>query len=164
MTFRDGSSKPSWSDCRHFCEIGCNVYLSPERPRLCQVYECAWLKGYGRNRDRPDMCGLMVSIADIHGGTFVVAVEARPGAATGSGKRMLLQIAREIPLPIIIGDYMAQPPNDRGNRVAITKKLQPRARAMMGKHLTSLSPDLDIFELNRGSNGGGDGSPIRDAS
>ena len=71
---------PAWSDCPHQGEAGCGIYA--ERPRGCAAYTCAWVDGWGREReDRPDRLGLLFELAPGPvGGLEVRALELRAGA------------------------------------------------------------------------------------
>jgi hypothetical protein len=59
--------KPMHQDCPHLitdqrAHPGCAIYAA--RPRECASFRCAWLSGLLRERDRPDLFGVMVTGAD----------------------------------------------------------------------------------------------------
>jgi hypothetical protein len=56
----------------------CSTYQ--DRPGACQVYRCAWLEGYGDDSHRPDLCGIVVEVAEYPKGTpYVVFALTTPG-------------------------------------------------------------------------------------
>jgi Fe-S-cluster containining protein len=50
--------KPIRTKCEHECEIGCAIYEN--RPKTCQLFFCAWLRGFGTEDERPDKLGLFI--------------------------------------------------------------------------------------------------------
>lgn len=56
--------KPMHQDCPHLAApgSGCGIYAT--RPRECATFRCGWLGGLLRERDRPDLLGIMVTGAD----------------------------------------------------------------------------------------------------
>jgi Fe-S-cluster containining protein len=70
----------AFTDCSHQCASGCGEYES--RPVGCRHYTCAWIDGWGDDRDRPDRLGLLFEVAPGPvGGLAVRGVETRPGGS-----------------------------------------------------------------------------------
>lgn len=52
-------SKPRGVACAHCIpDKGCLIY--PGRPQGCRKFDCQWLKGFGRDKDRPNRSGVVV--------------------------------------------------------------------------------------------------------
>lgn len=86
-----------WSDCQHQRKQGgCGIYA--DRPAPCASARCQWLLGFGANRDRPDLCGLVVWLVEgVADRPFVVVHEVWPGASQrgrglGLVARLLLRV------------------------------------------------------------------------
>lgn len=76
---------------------GCSIYST--RPKVCREYECQWKVGWFTDEDRPDKSGLLVEYRNQQPlGMHVAFIEARPGAATSTqGKQMIESVAnREV--------------------------------------------------------------------
>lgn len=51
--------KPAFQRCTNqTTEGGCGIYET--RPEPCRLYRCAWLEGFGEERDRPDRLGVVL--------------------------------------------------------------------------------------------------------
>ena len=50
--------KPVYSWCQH-CEQGQGCRIYGDKPSSCNSFRCDWLKGIGREEDRPDRAGVM---------------------------------------------------------------------------------------------------------
>lgn len=55
--------KPLNTPCVHLVPAGCGIYES--RPQSCRTYDCAWLQGYLRDADRPDLTGIVWTFEKI---------------------------------------------------------------------------------------------------
>jgi hypothetical protein len=77
------AASPPWTPCQHQCSAGCAIY--DRRPAGCAAYTCAWVDGWGREReDRPDRLGVLFEMAPGPvGGLEVRAIEVRAGALEG---------------------------------------------------------------------------------
>ena len=93
-----------WSDCQHQRKHGgCGIYT--DRPEPCSSARCQWLLGVGANRDRPDLCGLVVWLVDeAVERPFVVVHEVWPGAAKrGRGPGLIARLVGQIgPMPAFL--------------------------------------------------------------
>lgn len=57
--------KPLGVPCQHLCESGCSLFGQSERPNVCGIFACNWLRGDGSVNQRPDrMKALPVLAAD----------------------------------------------------------------------------------------------------
>lgn len=86
-----------WSDCQHQRKQGgCAIYA--ERPTPCSSARCQWLLGFGANRDRPDLCGLVVWLVEgAADRPFVVVHEVWPGASKrGRGPGLIARLTAQI--------------------------------------------------------------------
>jgi len=88
----------------------------------------------------------MVSIDRLEGFDWITIIELSQNAALTSGKNIILDIISKVNLPAIIFDYETIPPKT-GDRIIISKKLEHRCNSVKGKFLTSLTEDVNIFEL-----------------
>lgn len=145
----DELQKPARTPCRHLSPAGygCAIYESSSRPKVCHDFQCAWRRGVGREEDRPDRIGAMVSINQIEDGLFALALEIQHGAILGSAGKMISQVARTTLLPVIVSDYESLPPNDKGDRVAAHHSILYRARRMLGPLIDWVSPDVALHTL-----------------
>lgn len=83
------------------CEIvkygkGCRDYK--DRPPSCADFECAWLSGFGRKRDRPDKLGFYLAGAThtVHKFRILNAIETHRGAAaTGRARRYIESLSKK---------------------------------------------------------------------
>ena len=57
-------SKASKQLCPMKVAGGCGVHASPQMPKACSRYACAWAMGYGKPSDRPDRSGAIVDFRD----------------------------------------------------------------------------------------------------
>lgn len=54
--------KPSHTWCPHRIKgIGCSVYKDPDKPAICDDFECSWKLGAAEEEDRPDKLGFYVT-------------------------------------------------------------------------------------------------------
>jgi hypothetical protein len=126
---------------------GCTIFGSPERPSVCTLFACAWLRGGGRDQDRPDRIGAMFTVNDIGGGIFSFAIETRPNALRTSAREMALDAARNLPFPTIAVAYGSLPPNDRGDWVIIRDELVEKYHRNVGPLIERLAHDVGMYEL-----------------
>lgn len=90
--------KPEWSDCAHARPgEGCAIYR--DRPKGCGHFRCGWLQGYGDELDRPDRCGVVLSINKD--GKIIQAIEVTRGAAdVGRGAALVRRIV-SLGMPVV---------------------------------------------------------------
>lgn len=143
--------KSAFQKCKHQCN-GCAIFGKPERPDVCNSYECSWLRGYGDEDDRPDKNGVMASITRMPSGLdFITIVELRTNAVLTDGKNMILDIINKVKLPALVFDYETPPPK-LGDRVIIHKNLEDKCNLLKGEFLMEFDKDISIYKL-RMSNG-----------
>ena len=54
--------KPAYTQCLNQGDRGCDIYT--ERPPNCQTFQCGWIEGLGKDRDRPDRLGIFLTFMD----------------------------------------------------------------------------------------------------
>ena len=142
--------KPPYTDCKYIecseCRC-CKIFDKPERPKVCSKFECAWKRGFGKEEDRPDLSGVMVSTNDLNGGIYGFAIELKPHAVFESGKNIILDMVCKLDVPVIISNYGVKPPNDTGNRVVVKEALLHKSRNMRSTFLNALSDNVGIYIL-----------------
>lgn len=135
--------KSAYTSCSYECN-GCSIFGKPERPAVCNSFQCSWLKGYGLPDDRPDINGVMCSTNKLNGGVWVFAIESKPNSVLTTGRKMVERMAILAPVPVIVVDYGVQPPNNKGNRVVIKDSLKNRSKFIMGTFLDFLDEEKTI--------------------
>jgi len=82
-------------------------------------------------------------------GTWVFVIELSPDAVMTSGRAMVERVATLAPVPVIVVNHAAVPPDDRGDRVVVKLDLRARARRMRGKFLGHLDTDktIGVYDL-----------------
>lgn len=73
-------NKPEYQGCKHQKAAGCAIYGTPERPIECGQWNCAWLEGFGRTKDRPDKSGVLAYGAKRRGQMLIHVAEVWAGA------------------------------------------------------------------------------------
>lgn len=137
--------KPACQKCP-FQNNGCNIFGKPERPQICIDFQCGWLRGAGSPEDRPDKSGLMVSVNEIEGRRWIIAMDLRKNAHRTTGKNILIDMLIRYQLPVIVVDY-ANLEKGRGDYVVIHDSMKPRASKLIGKHLGAIREDIQIYDL-----------------
>lgn len=125
----------------------CKIYGQACRPTICNTYKCLWLEGAGEPDDRPDNSGVMLSVNDMNGGTWVFALETKPNAILTSARNIVLNVARAINLPIIVSSHGVLPPHDTGELVIVKDALLSRCRYLAGEKMHQLAADVAIYKL-----------------
>ena len=143
-------TKPACTACP-FLDHGCKLFDQPERPQVCRDFQCSWLRGYGNSEDRPDKSGVMVSINNINGGTWIMVMDLVKNAHFTTGKHIIIDIATQVGLPVIIVDY-DNLKEGRGDFVIINKMLKKRSVALMGKFIDYLDQEqhFEVYHLHMG--------------
>jgi hypothetical protein len=127
------------------CSKGsCGIFKSKERPSVCGSYECSWKRGFGKEEDRPNLNGMMMSVSTMNGGTWVFGVEDKPNALRTTGRDIVLDIANKIDMPIIIVRYESKPPTDKGDEVIVKPSLMPRADKLINGLIDYLDQEKTI--------------------
>lgn len=57
-------NKPAGTWCG-YCEQGHGCSIYSKRPQGCRDFACAWLKGYGEDKDRPNLSQIVIDYYDI---------------------------------------------------------------------------------------------------
>jgi hypothetical protein len=126
---------------------GCSVFGTEKKPIRCDVFNCAWLKGFGDLNDRPDLNDVMIAIDKFNGGTWVFVLETKKGAYLTTGKNIIIDIANNFNFPVIVVDYDSKYPNDKGDYVIIRKDLEYRAKSIMDDFICEYSEDMNVYKL-----------------
>jgi len=125
----------------------CGIRDQACRPAACRDFECAWLRGFGLETDRPDQLGVMLSVNDMNGGRWGFAIELEPNAVLNKAASSLAAFARALPFPIIVSSYDRLPPHDTGDRVIVKDELLPRSKRLVGNVLAILDEGVKMYEL-----------------
>lgn len=123
--------KPPHHACPHVTAKGCGIYGQKIRPKTCNTFRCAWLRGIGSEDDRPDKSGVMLATHGTPRGLVGFAIEAKPFALRRSGLNAVVEFARESKLPVIASDYKSKPPNDTGDYVIVLDELAERCHRII---------------------------------
>ncbi len=51
---------PAGQPCRHQCDVGCAIFTSPDRPRVCGGFLCLYARGESAVPASPAECGVLV--------------------------------------------------------------------------------------------------------
>ena len=129
------------------CKGGCLIFGKEERPKMCSIYECAWLKGFGDDNDRPDKNNIMISLNDFNGGVWFFVMETKKYAHRTTGKNIIIEIVNKYDIPVIVSDIDSVYPNDKGDYVIIKKSLEKRSKMIMGDFIYNLDDDINIYKL-----------------
>ena len=125
----------------------CARYGQDNRPDCCDQFRCGWLRGFGSETDRPDQCGVMLSINSFNGGPWIFAIETKKNALRTSGKSIVIDMTRKYNLPVIVVDHKSNFPNDKGDYIVIKNSLLPRTKKIKGKLLWKLAEDIGVYKL-----------------
>lgn len=147
-----GFHKPAHTPCQHLASGGenrCKVFGTEARPPVCGQFKCSWLYGFGLDSDRPDKSGVLCSLSEMNGGTWVFVLEDKPGALKTTGKGMVEALAKSHEVPVIVLKYDSKPPHDYGDVVVVKDSLKHRATKMIGRLRGFLDEDmtLGIYDL-----------------
>lgn len=88
---------------------GCAIYREESKPLGCHLWRCEWLRGFGREEDRPDRIGCVISLEHVGGiGWSAVLYWARaiadyPPQKMAAIQAMVDAIASKTNLAAIIG-------------------------------------------------------------
>lgn len=140
--------KPAGTLCS-YCKGGCTIYGQEDRPVVCGAFQCAWLRGYGSEEDRPDKSNVMVSISAFNGGRWIFVMETKKDAYKTTGKGIIKDIVSRVNLPVIVSAFESKPGEDYGDFVILKDSLQPRAKTMLGDFMFEFSDNVNVYELNR---------------
>lgn len=141
-------NKAAHSQCPYL-DKGCSIFESDNRPKVCSSFKCLWLQGMGLPEDRPDLSGVMCSANKLNGGSWVFAIETKQDAAMTTGRNMIERITSLAITPVIIVNYDAVPPDDKGDRVVVKAELESRSSKLCGSFLHYLDKEktMGVYEL-----------------
>lgn len=126
---------------------GCTIYDKSTKPKVCSEFQCAWLRDWGQDEDRPDKNGVVATINKMNGGTWIFINEMEENALLNGGKGIVLQMVSKIDLPAIVVDYDSKPPDDKGNRVVIKEELLPRTDRIRGEYIDHIDDGMGLYKL-----------------
>lgn len=138
-------NKPACRTCP-FQNNGCAIFDKPERPQVCSSFQCGWLRGAGKEKDRPDKSNVMVSVNQMNGGVWIMVMDLEKDAHKTTGKNIVIDMINKYNLPAIVVDY-DNLEKGKGDYVVLKKDLEKRAYAIMGKHTHQLEEDINIYKL-----------------
>lgn len=141
--------KPACKTCP-FQSKGCAIFNKPERPQVCVSFQCGWLRGAGKENDRPDKSNVMVSVNQTNGGVWIMVMDLEKNAHRTTGKNIIIDMIDKYNLPAIIVDY-DNLEKGKGDYVVLKKDLEKRASAIMGEQVYQLEENINIYKLIIGS-------------
>jgi len=137
--------KPPHSPCPKLCN-GCYLYGSPERPKVCTDFACAWLRELVPEECRPDKVGVMLSVNQTERGIIGFAIELEQGALTGKAKEAVSVLARDTFLPVVGVKHGRLPPDDTGDWIIVRDDVLPKC-GTAGDEVARLADDVAMHEL-----------------
>jgi hypothetical protein len=147
-------SEDNFHKCANYpCEYlnnegyGCSLFGKKEKPNRCTEYECAWLRGFGGDNDRPDKSNIMLFINSFNGGIWIFAMETKKDAYRTTGKSIIVDMVEKFDLPIIISDFDSKPPYDKGDYVVIKNELEYKSNQIKGDFIYELENDIKVYKL-----------------
>jgi hypothetical protein len=97
--------KPTGKWCSH-CNPGQGCRIYSKHPKSCAEFECQWLKGFGKNEDRPDgtkiVLDLCTGITDSVLPNFLQIWEVSGKALHGSFAKESVRIGLENGFPVFL--------------------------------------------------------------
>jgi len=139
VEFPNGDVKPSLVKCKYLCDEKtnkrCKIFGQDERPDMCASFFCFWRRGYGGEEDRPDKNGIFIALpSPFNGGSWIVVMDQVKDAHRITGKRIILDVANQIDLPVVIVDH-DNLKDSMGDYVIIKDSLQHRSSQIKGKFI-----------------------------
>jgi hypothetical protein len=138
--------KEPYQKCVHQCGK-CAIFGEESRPRVCNTFECSWLRGFGNDSDRPDLIGAMFAVNKTIGGTVQTAIEIEHDALKTKAKEMAVLCAKEIPLPIICVRYGSLPPKDIGDWIIASTSVSEQWKRNIGEELKKMDDSVSLYTL-----------------
>lgn len=138
---------PAYSHCPYLVDGAhrCGIYNEPDRPAVCHEYQCAWLKGIGREEDRPDRIGAVFGLKNVGRGLFGLCVETEPDAITNGAAEMAAAFVRTLAVPLMV----VPPESEEDDRVVILAEQELKAVLMTGPYIGTLAQGVTLYELRR---------------
>jgi hypothetical protein len=138
-------NKPSCAVCP-FLDHGCTLFAKPERPSVCNSFQCSWLRGFGDDVDRPDQSQVMVSVNRMNGGTWINVMNLKPQAHLTTGKHIIIDVASKVDYPVIIVEYKNLK-HGKGDYVIIKDSLQSRSTKIRGDFIANYTDTMKLYKL-----------------
>jgi hypothetical protein len=142
--------KPAGKPCQYL-DKGCTIFDQDKRPKMCSSYQCGWLRGFGKENDRPDKSGVMLSISAFNGGTWIFVQELWEDAHKTTGKNIIIDISKKVDIPIIVSDFNTKLGEDYGDYVIIKNSLESRSNKIRGEFLFELEKNIKVYRLIDGN-------------
>jgi hypothetical protein len=145
--------KPPYTNC--FYQIKQQVKnrcLIPEaKPKSCEHFLCAWMRGFGSDADRPDNNGAMISINIANNGTWIFIIETKKDAVITTAKNIIIDVVEKHEFPAIISSFGSKPPNDFGDLTVIKQSLFHRCDRMRGDLIEYLDENkiYGVYKLRK---------------
>ena len=139
--------KPVGEDCIHQCE-GCKIFGQESRPEVCNTYQCAWLRGFGNDEDRPDKIGLLPSINLLFGNKWITIIEKEKDAYKTSGKNLIVDLINKVNLPAIVAINGG---TTWGEYVIIKDILEDRTEGIKDEFLFDYTENMKVYRLKYGN-------------
>lgn len=98
--------KPAKTVCKYLHKQGFNCTIYEERPKMCAEYKCSWLRGFGANKDRPNITGILIDRRMTKWGYVIVAKQLEPFARmTRKGQNAITRTAEDSGMFCLIVDF-----------------------------------------------------------
>ncbi len=106
-------NKPPRVPCQNLERQGYRCKIYETRPEMCAKYNCAWLRGMGAKKDRPNLSGMLIDRRSTQFGVCLVAKAVIPGAVfSRKGQRAIERTAKDEKMPCLTVD-------DNGRVIAV---------------------------------------------
>lgn len=137
--------KPACTACP-FLDHGCKLFDKPDRPTVCNSFQCSWLRGYGDTSDRPDKSRVMVSVNRINGGTWITVMNLDKEAHLTTGKKIIVDVASKVNYPVIVVESNNLE-KGRGDYVIIKQSLESRSNRIKGQFISKYTDTMNLYKL-----------------
>jgi len=141
-------NKPACVACPYLNKTGtkrCGIFGKAQRPQICSDFKCGWLRGAGKNKDRPDKSNVMVSVNNFNGGRWIFVLDNKKDAHKTTGKSIIIEMINKFNLPAIVLDY-DHLEKGKGDYVIITDNMKPRSSQILGDLIEDFD-DMKIYKL-----------------
>ena len=145
--------KPANTLCPHLAmhkrKKRCKLFGNEKRPSVCNSFLCSWMRGFGQAEERPNQCGVLVSISELNNGVWIFVKELEENAVKTTGKSIIMSVAKQVDLPVIVIEAGTNPPGDTGDYTIVKAGIRHRATKMTGDLLGYLDDagEYGIYEL-----------------
>lgn len=139
--------KPIGEDCIHQCN-GCKIFEQESRPEVCNTFQCAWLRGFGDTKDRPDKIGVLPSISYLFNNTWITIIEKEKDAYKTSGKNIIIDLINKTNLPAVIA---LDGGTTWGEYVIIKDNLEDKTEGIRGEFLFNYTDNMKVYRIKYGN-------------